>query len=165
MFGIVSRYRPAGSTIVLSLIPILGWTLLPLWSLVVLVFAVIAAINSVIAFYYYAAVVRRMWFHEAEEPVVTAEASPVPIALTAAKQQGDGDGQRHGDRADPQPSHWGSFIFFCQSESCITTAGWRSRESGLPPARVHDGGDNYQRSLCRAPCCRRALPSTPRPGH
>ncbi len=48
------------------------------------VLGVIAAINSVIAFYYYVAVVRRMWFHEAEEPVVTAESSPVPIALTAA---------------------------------------------------------------------------------
>jgi NADH-quinone oxidoreductase subunit N len=48
------------------------------------VLGVIAAINSVIAFYYYMAVVRRMWFHEAEEPVVTASASPVPIALTAA---------------------------------------------------------------------------------
>ena len=45
---------------------------------------VIAAINSVIAFYYYMAVVRRMWFHEPEERGVTVESPPTPIALTAA---------------------------------------------------------------------------------
>lgn len=32
--------------VILSLIPILGWTLMPLWSLLVLVFAVIAAIKA-----------------------------------------------------------------------------------------------------------------------
>jgi uncharacterized membrane protein len=35
-----------GGHVVLSLIPILGWTLMPLWSLVVLVFAVVAAIKA-----------------------------------------------------------------------------------------------------------------------
>ncbi len=48
------------------------------------VLGVIAAINSVIAFYYYSTVIRRMWFHPAEEPVVPASSSPVPVALTAA---------------------------------------------------------------------------------
>jgi len=44
--------------------------------------AVIAAVNSVIAFFYYFAVVRRMWF---DEPV-EADRSPirVPAALTGA---------------------------------------------------------------------------------
>jgi NADH-quinone oxidoreductase subunit N len=45
------------------------------------VLGVIAAINSVIAFFYYAAVARKMWFHEP-----AAEAGPirVPAALTVA---------------------------------------------------------------------------------
>ena len=39
-------FASIGGHVVLSLIPILGWTLMPLWSLVVLVFAVIAAIKA-----------------------------------------------------------------------------------------------------------------------
>ncbi len=45
------------------------------------VLGVVAAVNSVIAFFYYAAVARKMWFHEP-----AAESGPVrvPAALTVA---------------------------------------------------------------------------------
>jgi len=43
--------------------------------------AVIAAVNSVIAFFYYAAVVRKMWFHA---PVGERAQLPTPAALTMA---------------------------------------------------------------------------------
>jgi NADH-quinone oxidoreductase subunit N len=47
------------------------------------ILGVIAALNSVIAFFYYAGVARRMWFHE---PEVAPESTPArtPLALTAA---------------------------------------------------------------------------------
>ena len=48
------------------------------------VLGVIAALNSVVAFYYYVGVVRRMWFHEAEEPATVGGPTVVPVALTAA---------------------------------------------------------------------------------
>jgi len=48
------------------------------------VLGVIAALNSVVAFYYYVGVVRRMWFHEAEEPIAAGGPTVVPVALTAA---------------------------------------------------------------------------------
>jgi NADH-quinone oxidoreductase subunit N len=48
-----------------------------------IVLGVIAALGSVVAFFYYAAVARRMWFHDpAPEAAVTPK--PVPAALTAA---------------------------------------------------------------------------------
>ncbi len=48
-----------------------------------IVLAAIAAVSSVIAFFYYAAVIREMWFHPA---VDGADASPMrpPVALNAA---------------------------------------------------------------------------------
>ncbi len=47
------------------------------------ILGVIAALNSVIAFFYYAGVARRIWFHEAE---AGADTTPlrIPVALTAA---------------------------------------------------------------------------------
>jgi NADH-quinone oxidoreductase subunit N len=47
------------------------------------VLGVIAAVNSVIAFFYYAGVARRMWFHE---PEVAADTTRLrtPLALSAA---------------------------------------------------------------------------------
>jgi NADH-quinone oxidoreductase subunit N len=48
------------------------------------VLGVIAALNSVVAFYYYVGVVRRMWFHEPEVAIEPSSSSPIPVALTAA---------------------------------------------------------------------------------
>ncbi len=52
------------------------------------VLGVFAAVNSVVAFFYYAGVARRIWFHEpADAPADASEAAPVrptPVALTAA---------------------------------------------------------------------------------
>ena len=47
------------------------------------ILGVIAALNSVIAFFYYAGIARQMWFHE---PEPAAETAPLrtPFALTAA---------------------------------------------------------------------------------
>jgi NADH-quinone oxidoreductase subunit N len=47
------------------------------------VLGVIAAVNSVIAFFYYAAVARQIWFYE-PAPEAAAESKPMPVALTAA---------------------------------------------------------------------------------
>ena len=48
-----------------------------------IVLGVIAALGSVVAFFYYAAVARKMWFHDpAPEAMVTPK--PVPAALTVA---------------------------------------------------------------------------------
>jgi NADH-quinone oxidoreductase subunit N len=47
------------------------------------ILGVIAALNSVVAFFYYAGVARRMWFHEPEAGVPT-EPTRAPLALTAA---------------------------------------------------------------------------------
>jgi NADH-quinone oxidoreductase subunit N len=48
------------------------------------VLGVIAAVNSVVAFFYYVAIPRRMWFHEPAETAVDARTSPTPFALQAA---------------------------------------------------------------------------------
>jgi NADH-quinone oxidoreductase subunit N len=48
------------------------------------VLGVIAAINSVIAFFYYVGIPRRMWFHEPAEGGVEGAAAPTPFALNAA---------------------------------------------------------------------------------
>jgi NADH-quinone oxidoreductase subunit N len=48
------------------------------------VLGVIAAINSVIAFFYYVGIPRRMWFHEPAEGAVEGSAAPTPFALNAA---------------------------------------------------------------------------------
>jgi NADH-quinone oxidoreductase subunit N len=47
------------------------------------ILGVIAAVNSVIAFFYYAGVARRIWFHEPEAGVDTGPVR-TPVALTAA---------------------------------------------------------------------------------
>jgi len=47
------------------------------------ILGVIAAVNSVIAFFYYAGVARRMWFHEPEAGIDTTKVR-TPLALTAA---------------------------------------------------------------------------------
>ena len=47
------------------------------------VLGVIAALGSVVAFFYYAAVARKMWFHD-PAPEATAAPKPVPAALTVA---------------------------------------------------------------------------------
>jgi NADH-quinone oxidoreductase subunit N len=47
------------------------------------ILGVIAAVNSVIAFFYYAGVARRMWFH-APDPAYDSGPLRVPLALTAA---------------------------------------------------------------------------------
>ena len=44
---------------------------------------VIAALGSVVAFFYYAAVARKMWFHD-PAPEAAAAPKPVPAALTVA---------------------------------------------------------------------------------
>jgi NADH-quinone oxidoreductase subunit N len=48
------------------------------------VLGVIAAVNTVIAFFYYVAIPRRMWFHEPATDAVEASAAPTPFALNAA---------------------------------------------------------------------------------
>ncbi|MEX2253918.1 MAG: NADH-quinone oxidoreductase subunit N [Acidimicrobiia bacterium] len=48
------------------------------------VLGVIAAVNSVIAFFYYAAIPRKMWFSEPAEGSVDAHTQPTPFALQAA---------------------------------------------------------------------------------
>ena len=48
------------------------------------VLGVIAAVNSVIAFFYYVAVPRRMWFHDPAETDAEASTAPTPFALNAA---------------------------------------------------------------------------------
>jgi NADH-quinone oxidoreductase subunit N len=48
-----------------------------------IVLGVIAAVASVVAFFYYAAVVRKMWFHD-PAPEATVAPKPVPAALTVA---------------------------------------------------------------------------------
>ncbi len=70
--------------------PFAGWfakfvmfrALLDAHSTPAVVLAVIAAVNSVIAFFYYAGVARRIWFHE-PAPAAVPDAR-VPMALTAA---------------------------------------------------------------------------------
>ena len=47
------------------------------------VLGVIAALGSVVAFFYYAAVARKMWFHD-PAPEAAAAPKPVPAALTVA---------------------------------------------------------------------------------
>jgi NADH-quinone oxidoreductase subunit N len=47
------------------------------------VLGVIAAVNTVIAFFYYAAVARQIWFYE-PAPETAGESKPMPVALTAA---------------------------------------------------------------------------------
>ena len=48
------------------------------------VLGVIAAVASVIAFFYYAAVIRVMWFHDPAPESVREERAPVPAALSVA---------------------------------------------------------------------------------
>ena len=48
-----------------------------------MILGVIAAVNSVIVFFYYAGVARRMWFH-APDPAYDSGPLRVPLALTAA---------------------------------------------------------------------------------
>lgn len=48
-----------------------------------IVLGVIAALNSVIAFFYYSGVARKMWFHDPADAAVPASMSPTPIALGA----------------------------------------------------------------------------------
>ena len=48
------------------------------------VLGVLAAVNSVVAFFYYAGVVRQIWFHEPAEATDGAARRPTPVALTAA---------------------------------------------------------------------------------
>ena len=48
------------------------------------VLGVIAAINSVVAFFYYIGIPRRMWFHEPAEGGVEGSTVPTPFALNAA---------------------------------------------------------------------------------
>jgi len=48
------------------------------------VLGVIAAVNSVIAFFYYVAIPRRMWFHDPAETAVDARTTPTPFPLNAA---------------------------------------------------------------------------------
>jgi NADH-quinone oxidoreductase subunit N len=48
------------------------------------VLGVIAAVNSVIAFFYYVGIPRRMWFHDPAEGAVEASPAPTPFALNAA---------------------------------------------------------------------------------
>jgi len=47
------------------------------------VLGVIAALGSVVAFFYYAAVARKMWFHD-PAPEAAVASRPVPAALTVA---------------------------------------------------------------------------------
>ena len=46
--------------------------------------AVIAAVNSVIAFFYYASIIRQMWFHAPAEESAGRGAIQVPAALAGA---------------------------------------------------------------------------------
>jgi NADH-quinone oxidoreductase subunit N len=48
-----------------------------------IVLGVIAALGSVVAFFYYAAVARKMWFHD-PAPEATVTPKPVPAALSVA---------------------------------------------------------------------------------
>jgi len=48
-----------------------------------IVLGVIAALGSVVAFFYYAAVARKMWFHD-PAPEAATTPTPVPAALTVA---------------------------------------------------------------------------------
>jgi NADH-quinone oxidoreductase subunit N len=48
------------------------------------VLGVIAAVMSVVAFFYYAAVVRKMWFHDPAPEYAVDEERPIPAALTVA---------------------------------------------------------------------------------
>jgi NADH-quinone oxidoreductase subunit N len=48
------------------------------------ILGVIAAINSVVAFFYYAAIPRMMWFKEPAEGAIDARTAPTPFALSAA---------------------------------------------------------------------------------
>jgi NADH-quinone oxidoreductase subunit N len=48
------------------------------------VLGVVAAVNSVVAFFYYAGIPRRMWFHEPADDAVKAGDAPTPLALNAA---------------------------------------------------------------------------------
>ena len=47
------------------------------------VLGVIAAVGSVVAFFYYAGVAREMWFHD-PAPEAAATPKPIPAALTVA---------------------------------------------------------------------------------
>jgi NADH-quinone oxidoreductase subunit N len=72
--------------------PLAGWfakfvmfrAVLDAQSTPAIVLGVIAAVNSVIAFFYYAAVARRMWFHEPVPVEGDADSARVPAALTLA---------------------------------------------------------------------------------
>jgi NADH-quinone oxidoreductase subunit N len=48
------------------------------------VLGVIAAVMSVVAFFYYAAVARKMWFHDPAPEAVVADRRAIPAALTVA---------------------------------------------------------------------------------
>jgi NADH-quinone oxidoreductase subunit N len=48
------------------------------------VLGVIAAVNSVVAFFYYAAIPRRTWFHDPAPDAVDAKTKPTPFALNVA---------------------------------------------------------------------------------
>jgi NADH-quinone oxidoreductase subunit N len=48
------------------------------------VLGVIAAVMSVVAFFYYAAVARKMWFHDPAPETVVEARRPIPAALTVA---------------------------------------------------------------------------------
>jgi len=49
-----------------------------------IVLAVLAAVNTVVAFFYYAGVIRRIWFHPPAEATDAAPRRPTPVALNAA---------------------------------------------------------------------------------
>jgi NADH-quinone oxidoreductase subunit N len=48
------------------------------------VLGVIAAVNSVVAFFYYVIIPRRMWFHDPAPDAIDAKTQPTPIALNVA---------------------------------------------------------------------------------
>jgi NADH-quinone oxidoreductase subunit N len=48
------------------------------------VLGVIAAVNSVVAFFYYVIIPRRMWFHDPAPGAIDAKTQPTPVALNVA---------------------------------------------------------------------------------
>ena len=58
------------------------------------ILGVIAAVNSVIVFFYYAGVARRMWFHE-PEAAADSRTLRVPLALTCRARDHERDRARH----------------------------------------------------------------------
>jgi NADH-quinone oxidoreductase subunit N len=48
------------------------------------VLGVIAAVNSVVAFFYYVVIPRKMWFHDPAPDAIDAKTKPTPVALNVA---------------------------------------------------------------------------------